>query len=84
MSQLKKYQYRSQFELLKIMAKAKEFEMLRVRPEEQMELKRIFQDYWIFEEKPKLGVLDNDELETEDIVIEIEEKVMALLSGYIC
>jgi len=28
-------------------------------------------------------VLDNDELEEEDITIETEEKVMALISGYI-
>jgi activating signal cointegrator complex subunit 3 len=30
------------FQLLKILAKAKEFEMLRVRPEESWELKKIF------------------------------------------
>jgi activating signal cointegrator complex subunit 3 len=76
------------FQLLKILAKAKEFEMLRVRPEESWELKKIFQYYWIFEDKPTLGVtkggrLENDELEVDDMVIETEEKVMALISGYI-
>jgi hypothetical protein len=31
----------------------------------------------------KGGRLDNDELEADDMVIETEEKVMALISGYI-
>lgn len=60
------------------MSKAKEFEVIRVRPEEMKELANVLTNYWIFDEEP----IDIN-LNTEDELIETEEKVMALISGYI-
>jgi activating signal cointegrator complex subunit 3 len=45
------------YDLLKILAMAKEFEVLRVRPEELPELRKVFERYWIFEDPPKIGIL---------------------------
>jgi|APCry1669189241_1035207.scaffolds.fasta_scaffold80153_2 hypothetical protein len=42
------------------MAQAKEFDVLRVRPEELIELKKIFAHHWVFDERPQLGILRND------------------------
>jgi hypothetical protein len=36
------------------MAKAKEFEVVKVRPEEQKEIKEVLLYYWVFDEKPNL------------------------------
>lgn len=81
-----KYQYRSMYQLLKILAKAKEFDVIRIRPEEMLELKNVLQYYWVFDDAPdisfqKQGMMD---LNLEDgPIIEGEEKVIALISGYI-
>ena len=72
--------------MLRILAKAKEFEILRVRPEETQELKKVFLYYWIFDVKPNFNSqskVGNEDLDEGDITIETEEKVMALISGYI-
>ena len=69
---------------MQILARAKEFEVLRVRPEEISELKMIYAHYWIFDEPPKLGVTRMDpHADDEEMIIETPEKVIALISGYI-
>ena len=68
------------------MAKAKEFEVIKVRPEEQKEIKDVLLYYWVFDEKPnitleKTGFMDQNI--DEEPIIQSEEKVLALISGYI-
>ena len=46
----------------------------------------MFLYYWIFDVKPNFNSqskVGNEELDEGDITIETEEKVMALISGYI-
>lgn len=40
------------FEMLKIVAKAKEFDQIRLRPDELKDIKKIFDDYWVFDDLP--------------------------------
>lgn len=73
------------YQLMQILARAKEFEVLRVRPEEKQEIIMIFKHYWIFDEPPNMGFnkMDHDVADEGEFIIETPEKVIALISGYI-
>ncbi|CAD8152858.1 unnamed protein product [Paramecium pentaurelia] len=75
-----KFNDKNQYQLLKIIAKAKEFEMIRVRPEETKELQKIYDEGWAFEEEPDIR---SDSFDNPEGVIETQEKVIALISGYL-
>ncbi len=78
-----KDEYITEFKLLSIMAKAKEFENLKVREEETHELKRVLREFWVFEETFKTIKKPGD-LNIEDgVVLESEEKILILMSGYL-
>ncbi|CAK75634.1 unnamed protein product (macronuclear) [Paramecium tetraurelia] len=72
-----KFHFQTQYQLLKIVAKAKEFEMIRVRPEETKELQKIYDEAWVFEDEPDIRG------ESSDSIIETQEKVIALISAYL-
>lgn len=78
-----KHQYWTDLQLMQLVARAKEFEGIRVREEEQKELKEVIQDHWVFEstykQKPKGPQDKNIE---EGIVIDTEEKILAIICAY--
>lgn len=73
----------SEFKLLTIMAKAKEFENLKVREDEIFELRKVNQEHWIFDENFKTIKRPGDINIEETIVYETEEKILILISGYL-
>ena len=75
--------YISEFKLMTIMAKAKEFENLKVRDEESFELKKVMKEFWIFEEGFKTIKRPGDMNIEDTVVIENEEKILILISGYL-
>lgn len=68
---------------MQLVARAKEFEAIRVREEEQKELKEVIESHWVFEstykQKPKGPQDKNIE---EGIVIDTEEKILAIICAY--
>ncbi len=50
----RKGEYKSDLDLLKITSHAKEFEQIKIRPEEMDELKRLMNTCWILDEKPEI------------------------------
>lgn len=78
-----KDEYITEFKLLSIMAKAKEFENLKVREEETFELRKVLKEHWIFEEGFKTIKRPGDKNIEEGVVIEVEEKILILISGYL-
>jgi len=78
-----KDEYITEFKLLSIMAKAKEFENLKVRDDETMELRKVLREYWIFEETFKTAKRPGDMNIEDGVVIENEEKILILISGYL-
>ena len=78
-----KDEYISEFKLLSIMARAKEFENLKVRDDENFELRKVLREYWIFEETFKTVKRPGDMNIEEGVVVENEEKILILISGYL-
>lgn len=50
----KRHEYKSDLDILTILAKAKEFENIKVRQEEIPEIKKVVKQYWVLEEKLEL------------------------------
>jgi hypothetical protein len=76
--------YRSDLSLMIIVAKSKEFENIRVREDEQTEIRKLLKDYWIFEETlPKPKKMPGDKNNDCVIVVDTLEKVLAVICGYL-
>jgi len=82
----KKNEYKSDLDILKIMASAKEFEVIKVRGEEFQEIKRILKEGWVFDQQLDLGTKQlsmKDKNITQEAIIENKEKIIALISAYL-
>lgn len=55
----KLHEYKSDLDILKILAEAKEFENIKYRGEEYKELQNIFRYNWVLDEQLDLYVQDN-------------------------
>ncbi len=52
----KKMSFKTDLDILKILAKAKEFDQIRMRNEEMVEIKKIINNFWVLEEKPDFAM----------------------------
>lgn len=87
-SNKKRFDYKTDLQLLNILAESKEFENIRVRMEEFEELKGMMK-YWLLDEKPSFGLErnrgmpQNNSNYEEEPIIETPQKVLLLLQGYL-
>lgn len=83
----KKNEYKTDLQILRILAQAKEFENIKLRNEEYAEIKKIHRNCWALDEQLDLNMKKtngNDKnLMTDEAVIETPEKVIILLNGYL-
>jgi activating signal cointegrator complex subunit 3 len=52
----KKQSFKTDLDILKILAKAKEFDQIRMRNDELVEIKKIISRFWVLEEKPDFAL----------------------------
>jgi hypothetical protein len=80
----KKFDYKTELEILNILANCKEFESIAPRLEEMDELKSLLK-YWLLEEEPDfIAKKDRNSMNLDDgPMIDTPQKVMLLMQGYL-
>lgn len=83
----KKNEYKTDLQILRILAQAKEFENIKLRNEEYAEIKKIHRNCWALDEELDLTIkkshATDKNLMTDEAVIETPEKVIILINGYL-
>jgi hypothetical protein len=84
-SMKRRFEYKTDLQLLYILSECKEFESIKQRPEETEELEDLI-NYWILDDEPDfLGKKDKNPTNIEERpLIETPQKVILLLQGYLC
>lgn len=80
----RRFEYKTDLQILNILSQCKEFESIKPRPEEYDELKELMK-YWFLDDEPDF-IMKRDKTSVnieEGAFIETPQKVILLLQGYL-